>query len=279
MVNSMSDLIGRLFPIAIFFCASPSFAGTLAQFRTPLGNVDVELFSEDKQVTVENFLRYVDSGAYTKMFLHRWVPGFVVQGGGYFVTTVTNKTVIEVIPHATSIVNEFSVGRKFSNTYGTLAMARVSGQTNSANSEWFFNLANNSDLDSVDGGFTVFGRVLGGTNLLERFNNISQTNGIFILQSNPPLDELPVLSATPSFQDLIYVDISPWRVHVEPDPKLGAAISWLSISNRPNHIEFTESLPPQWQTLLTTNGTGASFRYVDSGALDRNRFYRVRVDY
>src|SRR5437667_10544344 len=81
----------RLFYIgllALLTCNVP--AGILVQFRTTAnyidpttsGNIDVELF-EDKPVTVQNFLRYVKSGAYTNIFLHRCIPGFIVQGGGF----------------------------------------------------------------------------------------------------------------------------------------------------------------------------------------------------
>src|SRR5262245_43667828 len=45
-----------------------------------LGSLDVELFDQDKPETVRNFLLYVRSGAYSNSFLHRCVPGFVVQG-------------------------------------------------------------------------------------------------------------------------------------------------------------------------------------------------------
>jgi hypothetical protein len=51
------------------------------------------------------------------------------------------------------------------------------------------------------------------------------------------------------------------------------------VSNRPNHLEFSDTMPPRWQNLLTTNGTGATFRFTDPGNRIPSRFYRVRVDY
>lgn len=132
-------------------------------------NVYVELFDNDTPVTVTNFLRYVDDGAgnhrYQGTFIHRSVAGFVIQGGGFAYDPGLGEFSATSAPHIAEdapIVNEFL----HSNARGTLAMAKVAGDPNSATSEWFFNLANNggspNNLDSQNGGFTVFGQVLGG---------------------------------------------------------------------------------------------------------------------
>ena len=49
--------------------------------ETPQGNIEIELLTEDAPNTVANFLRYLDSGKYTRSFVHRSIPGFVIQGG------------------------------------------------------------------------------------------------------------------------------------------------------------------------------------------------------
>src|SRR5260221_9949263 len=100
-------------------------AGTLAQFRTTFGDIEVELYDQDKPVTVQNFMRYVQNGRYHDGFAHRIVPGFVIQGGGYTVTNrgMTNWQRLDV-PAYPNITNEFGVGRQFSNVYGTIAMAK-----------------------------------------------------------------------------------------------------------------------------------------------------------
>src|SRR5436305_8653808 len=61
-----------------------SHAGTLAQFRTPYGDLEVELYDQQKPVTVANFKKLVEAGVYQNTFFHRVVPGFVAQGGGFF---------------------------------------------------------------------------------------------------------------------------------------------------------------------------------------------------
>src|SRR5512137_1620631 len=70
-------------------------AGVLAHFRTVYGDIQVELFEREKPVTVSNFVSYVESGAWEDMFAHRLVPGFAIQGGGYWVTGrgTTNATI------------------------------------------------------------------------------------------------------------------------------------------------------------------------------------------
>src|SRR5260221_5491725 len=138
-------------------------AGTLAQFRTVFGDIEVELYDQDKPVTVQNFIRYVQSGVYQNEFAHRIVPGFIVQGGGFAIASRgTTNWAIGSVPSFGNITNEFGVGRRFSNTYGTIAMAKLPGYTNSASSQWFFNLANNAFLDTNDTNnfFVVFGHVI-----------------------------------------------------------------------------------------------------------------------
>jgi cyclophilin family peptidyl-prolyl cis-trans isomerase len=120
-----------------------------------MGDFDLELLEDTAPATVENFLNYVSDGDYVDMFFHRSVPGFVVQGGGFTFDAAQGQPV--PVPTDPPIANEFNV----SNTRGTVAMARLGGQPDSATSQWFVNLVDNTALDGVDGGFTVFARVLG----------------------------------------------------------------------------------------------------------------------
>lgn len=131
----------------------PGVKGSLAQIDTVLGRINIELLAEDAPKTVENFLQYIDAGRYTNTIVHRSVPAFVIQAGGYY-----SRLPIEHIPTFPAVVNEY----KISNTRGTLAMAKLGGNPNSATSEWFINLGDNSaNLNNQNGGFTVFARVLG----------------------------------------------------------------------------------------------------------------------
>jgi cyclophilin family peptidyl-prolyl cis-trans isomerase len=119
--------------------------------------MDIALFSNRTPVTRQNFLDYVTNGSWVDSFIHRSVPGFVIQGGGFRLDGAGN---IAAVPTAAPIVNEFGV----SNTLGTVSMAKSGGDPNSATSQWFVSLGENSgNLDSQNGGFTVFGQVTQST--------------------------------------------------------------------------------------------------------------------
>jgi peptidyl-prolyl cis-trans isomerase A (cyclophilin A) len=134
----------------------PATAGTIVKFTISGVSFDVQLTDEDTPQTVANFLRYVNEDRYDGTVIHRSIPGFIWQGGGFGL----GGDPLQALPIATypAIVNE----PVFSNTAGTIAMAKLPGDPNSATSEWFFNVGDNSaNLDFQNGGFTVFGYVLG----------------------------------------------------------------------------------------------------------------------
>jgi len=183
-------------------------------------NFLVQLFDHDKPATVENFLHYVYSGAYSNTFFDRDVTGFVLQGGDYISgDRATNGLNVNTLTPGTNfptqVNNEFSLGPLIHNTFGTLVMAKLSGEPDSATSAFFFNLADNStNLDNQNGGFTVFGRILYGTNagsnVLQYFNTLSGPNqGIYTGFENAPT--LPVNydgTTGPSDAQLFYCDFT-----------------------------------------------------------------------
>jgi cyclophilin family peptidyl-prolyl cis-trans isomerase len=259
-------------------------AGTLVQFRTTFGDIEVELYDQDKPVTVQNFIQYVQSGRYINEFSHRLMPDFVLQGGGYTLTT----NLISAIPTYPPIINEYGVGNQYSNVYGTIAMAKLGGNTNSATSQWFFNLTNNPSLDAPDANdlFVVFGHVIQGTNILNLFNNFqtytgTQSSNLVYDASQdygPAFADLPLLYPSLNPANFVFLDITLLQVAIETNGSGGAQISWNSVTGLTNIVEFTTNLPPVWNTLITTNGTGARMTVTDT-AVAPSRFYRVRVTY
>jgi cyclophilin family peptidyl-prolyl cis-trans isomerase len=126
--------------------------------ETSDGAIPIQLTPQVAPLTVANFVEYAQSGRYENSFIHRSVPGFVVQGGGFFLDEREDGIFIEPVPTFDPVVNEPNV----SNRRGTVAMAKLGGDPDSATSQWFFNLVDNGAiLDDQNGGFTVFGEVIG----------------------------------------------------------------------------------------------------------------------
>ena len=269
----------RFLPVLLLSLAAVNSgpAGTIVRFQTTVGDLDVELFDADKPVTVQNFLRYVHGGYYTNMFLHRVVPNFAVQGGGFNVIGLGTPNVgVDAVTNFAPIPNEFNVGKFYSNVYGTIAMAKTS-DPDSATSQFFFNLTNNSgplDDPNNSGGFTVFGQVIAGTNVLNEFQR--GTNNLIIKSANfgGVFSELPLLySADPynfTFDDLIYVDVgtppkyAPLKATYNglfsiPGPAAQQVAGIVTVATTPTQ-KFTGSLR-----------LGAT-RYSFSGAFDTNGY-------
>ena len=138
-----------------FSLYTPDTAATVVTLDTNVGEIKINLFDATTPATVENFLAYVNDGSYNNTFIHRSVPGFVVQGGGLSYGTGPESG-FEYIAANSAVVNE----PKLSNVRATIAMAKLGSNANSATNQFFFNLADNSaNLDSQNGGFTVFGHI------------------------------------------------------------------------------------------------------------------------
>jgi uncharacterized protein (TIGR03437 family) len=134
-------------------------AGQTVRVKTNLGDIDILLLPASAPKTVENFLKYVNKKAYDNSVFHRSVRNFIVQTGG-FQATLPN---LPAIPQDAPVINEY----KESNLRGTVAMAKLGDDPNSATNQWFFNLSNDNalNLNNQNGGFTVFGRIVDSASL------------------------------------------------------------------------------------------------------------------
>jgi peptidyl-prolyl cis-trans isomerase A (cyclophilin A) len=126
--------------------------------ETSAGTITLELDRAKAPKTVDNFLKYVDDGYFSDTVFHRSIPGFMIQGGGMTADGKPKKT-------RDPIQNES--GNGLSNTRGTIAMART-GDPNSATSQFFINHGDNSQLDNYRGGYAVFGKVIGGMDVVDK---------------------------------------------------------------------------------------------------------------
>lgn len=153
-MNVKASLAAGLICAGLF---SQNAEATIVKLETNIGDLYINLYDETTPETVANFLAYVNDGRYDNTFIHRSVPGFVIQGGGYGYTSGTSFDHIETFA---SVNNE----PKLSNVRATISMAKVAGQPNSATSEFFINLVDNNasgstNLDAAEQGYSVFGEL------------------------------------------------------------------------------------------------------------------------
>ncbi|MDD1792676.1 peptidylprolyl isomerase [Enterovibrio sp. ZSDZ42] len=161
----MRSLIKTAVIAATFIVSAPAMAANpVVEVETSVGDFKLELYPDKAPKSVENFLRYVEDGSYVDTQFHRVIKGFVVQGGGYDATFNARPSTYG------EVVNESKNG--LGNERGTIAMARKSSP-DSATRQFYINLQNNSNLNgsSYKFGYTVFGKVIEGFNVIEKMAN------------------------------------------------------------------------------------------------------------
>lgn len=137
---------------------------------TSAGPITIELDAAKAPTTVENFLKYVDSGFYDNLIFHRVIDGFMIQGGGFEQDMRERSKGLR-----RPIKNEASNG--LTNARGTIAMARTS-DPDSATAQFFINLVDNArGLDPRPGsaGYAVFGRVVDGMDAVDAIAKVETT--------------------------------------------------------------------------------------------------------
>jgi peptidyl-prolyl cis-trans isomerase B (cyclophilin B) len=154
------------------FC-KPEIKGTPVKVKltTSMGALTLELNKEKAPISVENFIKYVESGHYAGTIFHRVIDGFMIQGGG-FTKDMQQK------PTNAQIKNESTNGLK--NDIYTVAMART-GVRDSATSQFFINVKGNDFLnysgENPQGwGYAVFGKVVEGMELVDKMRTVKTAN-------------------------------------------------------------------------------------------------------
>jgi peptidyl-prolyl cis-trans isomerase B (cyclophilin B) len=156
---------------------------------TSFGPFTIQLDEARAPKTVQNFLAYVDGGHYDGTIFHRVIDGFMAQGGGYDAT-------YEKKPTRAPVQNEADNGLK--NDRGTVAMARTS-DPHSATAQFFVNVADNEFLNhraknDRDWGYTVFGKVVSGMDVVDRIKNV-KTGAGGPFAKDAPLEPVLIRSA------------------------------------------------------------------------------------
>lgn len=134
---------------------------------TSMGDIVLELDGEKAPITVQNFDQYVQDGFYEGTIFHRVMPDFMIQGGGYTAELEEKKEGMRA-----PIKNEWQNGLK--NERGTISMARLGGNPDSATAQFFINVVDNPSLDrpQPDGAaYAVFGKVVEGMETVDKIRN------------------------------------------------------------------------------------------------------------
>ena len=162
-----------------------------AVITTSQGTMEAELFRNETPATVNNFVSLADSGFYTDLVWHRIVrepatattpPFDLIQTGDptsekgagnpcSWGDTSSPKTVpLEIVP-------------SLHNYVGYLGMARLSGNNNSGSSQFYINLSNNT---SLDGGYTVFGKLISGLSVAQAIGSLPINPSCNTATDGPP---------------------------------------------------------------------------------------------
>jgi cyclophilin family peptidyl-prolyl cis-trans isomerase len=155
-----------------------------------MGIIVIGLF-DDMPITSNNFKNLTALGLYDGTIFHRVVKNFVIQGGDIFDEKgITIPTIPDELP------------TKHSNIRGSVAMAKTN-QPNSATSQFYINVVDNTYLDTYNGGYSVFGQVIQGMDVVDNISNVTTDS------NDRPIQNVTVLKATlsrvvPEYSLLVY---------------------------------------------------------------------------
>ena len=201
----MRQVANIILAVAVFLPGSVA-AGESVRIETNMGNIDVALY-DATPLTRDNFLVYTDECAYDMSIVHRSAPGFVIQGGGYRQAPPDSGYLLDAVPTHDPVPNEASLDR--SNVTGTIAMAKLGGDPDSATSQWFINLSDNGGdppdgLDYQNGGFTTFGYVVSGMDVAFAVAALPRWNFGGALDSTPMQESYDGVN-TPEMEEFVLV--------------------------------------------------------------------------
>jgi peptidyl-prolyl cis-trans isomerase B (cyclophilin B) len=160
----------------------------MVELQTNHGVIKLELDAEKAPKTVENFLSYVRKGHYDNTVFHRVIDGFMIQGGGF-------EPGMKQKPTDAPIDNEANNGLK--NVKGSIAMARTN-DPHSATAQFFINVNDNDFLNHSSPtpqgwGYTVFGKVVEGLDVVEQIKKVKTGSKGF--HQDVPVDDVIIEKA------------------------------------------------------------------------------------
>ena len=174
--ESLKELVAPLTAdeLAAYNVTMTNEKNPIAKFTTNQGVFEIELFEDTMPITTGNFVKLAEEGFYNGVKFHRVIDGFMIQGGD------PNSKTNDVMSYGTggpgyTIPDEHVKGEYLTNIRGTISMAN-SGP-NSGGSQFFINVADNTNLDfdkpPVTSQHPVFGHVLSGMEVVDAISMVN----------------------------------------------------------------------------------------------------------
>lgn len=153
------------------------------------GTVKVDLYPDEAPITVENFVNLAKSGFYDGLTIHRVSPGFVIQGGDPTGTGSGD-------PDQAKIKGEFAANgevNRISHVRGVLSMARAGYSYDSATSQFFVMLADNTQVGHLNGNYAAFGCVTDGMDVIDAIGALDVYPGTDRPFTPPVIESVKIL--------------------------------------------------------------------------------------
>ena len=135
---------------------------TIVVLKTTQGDITLKMFPKVAPKAVENFVTHAKNGYYNGVIFHRVIKGFMIQSGDPDGTGMGGESIWKK-----EFDNEYASNVVFDKPY-LLAMANRGPNTNG--SQFFITTAVTPHLN---GGYTIFGEVIKGKNLVRKIENVS----------------------------------------------------------------------------------------------------------
>jgi peptidyl-prolyl cis-trans isomerase A (cyclophilin A) len=143
---------------------------------TPIGVIEIELYSKQAPLSVTNFIRYIEAGAFNDGRFYR-VVRLDNDNGSPKIAVIQGSVNVE-FEDFSAIQLETTKQTGIKHLNGVLSMAR--GEPNTATSEFFICIGAQPSLDfgglrNPDGqGFAAFGRVTKGMDIVKKIHQIRE---------------------------------------------------------------------------------------------------------
>ena len=169
-------------------------ANPTAVLETSLGDITVELFTDQMPITAGNFVKLAKSGFYDGLHFHRVINGFMLQFGCPHSKDPSSPRAGTGNSPLGPLQDEHTA--KLSNEPGTLSMANT-GRPNSGSCQFFINTVHNAYLDWFSPGASkhpVFGKVISGMDVVKKIEAVQTTTKM--PHQNVPVTPVVIESVT-----------------------------------------------------------------------------------